>query len=277
MIPITDNEGLYPDGNQPPADYLAWGLELARTIEKVDQDGKPDPKGKQVVAFINGMSNFNAETRALIKLYRSTYGYGKHQSLINLNRGSWSLDRIVGDPNGYWHDARGGAMTRLTKANIHPMQVQAAVMKNSIRGLDLDKKGSADLMQRYWNEAIETTLEYLPNIKLIFMSSAMYSGYNTKPLPRKEWQAMFEGYGVKQLVEQHIDAFRQGERKVFVAWTWYAWANGDVARSDGLRWLRSDFAVDGVHPGPGALAKWSTNLLKFFEQNPLTRGWFVPK
>lgn len=276
MIPINDNEGLYPGGNQMPADYLAWGLDLARTIQKVDQYGDPSPTGKLVVAGLNGMSNSNQEYAAFVKLYRSIYGLNRRLTLFNGNRGAWDLSRIIVDPNGYWHDPRGGVITKITKQKIYPMQVQVAWMKNSIRGLDLDKQGSADLMQDYWNTAIGRTLGYFPNLKIILMSSAMYSGYNTKPLPRKEWQAYWEGYGVRQLVEQHITLFRQGQGTVFIGWGPYAWANGVNARSDGLKWLREDFAADGVHPGPNALVKWSKMLLSFFESSPVTKDWFLP-
>lgn len=276
--PLTDGIGLYPDGrNQPPDDYLEWGLELANTITKVDADGRPVPAGgKLVVAALNGMSNARQEFATFIKLFRQKYGMTKRVTFFNGNRGSWDLSRIVNDPNGYYHDARGGVMTRLTKVNISPMQVQVAIMKNSIRGLNLPEQASADLIQHAWNEAIAKTLTYFPNLKLILMSSAMYSGYATKPIPRKEPQAFYEGLGVRQLVEQHIISHRQGQNTPFVGWFVYMWADGANTRNDGLRWLRSDFEADGVHPGPGAEKKWAEAMLKYMENNPLTRGWFLP-
>jgi hypothetical protein len=278
-IPLTDGIGLYTDGrNQPPDDYLTWGLQLADTITKVDADGSPVATGgKLVVAALNGMSNANQEMKAFIALFRQKYGLTKRLTFFNGNRGSWDLSRIISDPNGYWHNSRGGIMPRLAKLKISPMQVQVAWMKNSVRGLNLPEQASADLMQEMWDEAIARTLTYFPNIKLILMSSAMYSGYAAKPIPRKEPQAFYEGIGVRQLVEQHITTHRQGQNTPFVAWGPYMWADGDRPRSDGLRWLRSDFETDGVHPGPGAEKKWAEAMLKYMENNPLTRGWFLPQ
>lgn len=272
-------DGLYPNrSNQMPDDYREWGIEVANSITKVDANGNPDPKGRIVLGSINGMSNFNNETKSLYDLIWTKYQRSAPFVRFNGNRGSWDLSRIVNDPDGYWHDPRGGAYTRYIKRGLHPEQMQVTLMKNSIRGLDLDKQGCTNAIESQWNRAIDTTLELFPNIKIILMSSAMWTGFNTKQLPRKEPQAYYEGYGVKQLIERRIESFRAGDRSYpFIGWLTYMWADGDNARSfDGLKWLSSDFAVDKVHPGPGALQKWSTRMLNALESLPVTKPWFLP-
>lgn len=281
MIALVDvlkgGDGLYPGRvNEMPQDYLDWGRELAETIVKVDPDGNPQPiGGKKVLGLLNGMSNWNQEGSAFIG--EANAKYGKEKAIIfGGSRGGWPLDRVVSDPIGFWESPRGGIMTKLAKAKISPMQVQAAAMKNSIRGLNAPLDSSADQIQALWNLAIKTTLKYLPNVKLFYVSSAIYSGYGLKPLPRKEPQAFYEGYGVKQLVEQHIDSHRAGKNTPFVAWGPYIWANGTETNSEGLEWLVGDFELkDGIHPGPTAEAKVAGRLLSFFESHPTTAPWFV--
>ena len=61
----------------------------------------------------------------------------------------------------------------------------------------------------------------------------------------------------------------------WTAWGPYLWANGTVARSDGLLWDCTYLDVDLVHPSPKGIAKVADQLIAFFETDPTTSSWFL--
>jgi hypothetical protein len=66
------------------------------------------------------------------------------------------------------------------------------------------------------------------------------------------------------------------ERFPVLLWGPYLWADGVKGRKDGLKWLRSDFSNDGVHPNRETGGrKVADQLLEFFKNSPHARSWFV--
>jgi hypothetical protein len=59
----------------------------------------------------------------------------------------------------------------------------------------------------------------------------------------------------------------------WIAWGPYLWADGTVARSDGLTWLPGDVA-DGTHPSASGIARVGSALMQFFLDSPYSRCWF---
>lgn len=105
-----------------------------------------------------------------------------------------------------------------------------------------------------------------PNVEQVFVSSRIYGGY----APEGEPAAWDTGPAVRTFVLRHL-----GERDPWIGWGPYMWANGTEARSDGLRWLRSDFEEDGIHPSNSGEAKVAAILLEFFQTSPYA-AWFDP-
>jgi hypothetical protein len=62
---------------------------------------------------------------------------------------------------------------------------------------------------------------------------------------------------------------------VWSAWGTYLWADGAIARSDGLQWLPTDFQADGTHPNVSGATKVVDLLLNFYLASPYT-PWFRP-
>jgi hypothetical protein len=128
-----------------------------------------------------------------------------------------------------------------------------------------------------------------PNLQEVFVSSRAYGGYAGSTL-NPEPYAYETGFSVKWVIQAQIQQMQHGGRIAdsragnldydtaapWIAWGPYFWADGTRPRSDGLAWLRSDFAPDGTHPSPSGIAKAGTMLMDFFLNSPYTRCWFRP-
>lgn len=244
----TGKTPLFPGIMVPMPDaHEARGAEVAAQVQKVN--------GKAVVMFV-GMSNWRQETAAFLRMARSA-GI-RHITWHNAGRGAWDLSRMVSGADEYWNWVKTG----LTKRNITTEQVQVIFIKNSVRGGA--KPGQyEDLMHKHIDRAAK---EY-PNLRQVFVSSALYSGYSSKPTTRSEPGAWLEGAAVDAVVRARVGS---------TPWTWYGpyfWADGTKAREDGLRWPCLDFELDGVHPGPMAEAKVAEMLMRFMGNSSVTQ-WF---
>lgn len=268
MTPIIDGVGLYPGGNEIPAAQLQIGLATAAKMQRLNAQGQPDPKnGKMVfVAGFGSMSNFRKEVGGFVKAYRATPGRGRDMTIFNAGLFNWDLSMLYAK----WPEYEAWLLGRLasSRVNISRQQVQAIVMKNSKRGQDKPEQQTIEETAALYQFVFEKAKGLFPNLQQYYVTSANYSGYATKLLPRREPFAGWEGLGVKRFVENNLGS------TPYVGWTWYAWADGAIPRSDGLRWLREHFASDGVHPSDLGVAVWGSHLLKFFETNPATAGWF---
>ena len=53
------------------------------------------------------------------------------------------------------------------------------------------------------------------------------------------------------------------------------WADGVKGRKDGLKWVREDFGVDGMHPSNSGREKVARMLLQFLKTDPTSKPWFL--
>jgi hypothetical protein len=62
----------------------------------------------------------------------------------------------------------------------------------------------------------------------------------------------------------------------WMSWASYDWANGLLARSDGLTWACPDSTGDACHPSnPVGREKESNLMLNFFKTDDTTTPWFL--
>lgn len=251
--PISDGVGLYASDNIHPR--LDFGITQGLKVRKLGSDGSPSSTGKLVLLGCAGMSNARQEFGQFIKDAKAAIGQ-KSVTFYNGNRGSWDITRIYSS----WVEYKDWLLTGLSRSNITTKQVQVLWVKNSVRG-------GGDLLG-YLTPTIERLLDTFPNVKQVFLSSAIYSGYSTSPA-RKEPDAYNEGLAVRQFVLNEL-----GNPNVYISWGPYLWADGVKPRKDGLSWVCSDFETDGVHPDGPAEAKVSKWLLDFFANSEATKMWF---
>lgn len=289
---------LYPNNsNEMPAAHAQEGLARAGLIQPLDSAGNPSPTGKVVLLSV-GMSNaarefgvpgrqqdwtfigqatadetVNHTTLAIINGARSGQVASDWESPTHYNY-NWIRDNQL-VPNGLTEN-----------------QVQIIWMKmangdaSSHPGLPERDADAYILMQRMGNVLRALKTRY-PNLQQVFISSRVYAGYAGADRLNPEPYAYESGFAVKWLIEAQIQQMATGVINEvagdlnyntvapWIAWGPYMWANGTTPRSDGLVWLRSDFADDGTHPFIEGQRKVAAMLMTFFKNAPMTQCWFI--
>ncbi|HVR43600.1 MAG TPA: hypothetical protein VMS56_09150 [Thermoanaerobaculia bacterium] len=291
--------GLYPEGNEAPADHRAAGRAQAGALRPLDADGLPHSTGKIVLLSI-GMSNTTQEFCS-----RSGRAPCDPWTFVGQALADGAVDRshLVlangargGQSAGTWDAPERPNYVRvreeiLAPAGLSESQVQAAWVKVAnprpaiaLPAADADAWRLVEQIGRI----VRAMKVHYPNLRLIFLSSRVYGGYATTTL-NPEPYAYESGLAVKWLIESQIRQ-RRGEADPtggragdlgdastapWIGWGPYLWASGTAPRSDGLTWEMRDFAADGTHPSRLGAEKVGRLLLEFFKTSPYTREWFV--
>lgn len=234
-----------------PGSHAAMGHKVALSLTK-----------KPVMAGM-GMSNAKQEFQAFMDKYRAKYGRSRPVTTVNLGTGNWDLTAMVHDSEKYWdlvHET-------MAKKKTSPERIEIVVFKNSVRHQDKPYPDDVWEYLEFMEDHLANMTSHLPNLKMLFVLSAVYSGYASVSAPRHEPWAFREGLAVDEFVRDHWNM-----TEPWITWGPYYWANGLEPRDDGLTWKCTDFmAKDGVHPGTGAKVKTADMLMRFFEQYP----WFT--
>lgn len=288
-IPITDlagatyqgaEGGLYPGGvNSIPADHAALGLWHASQIEPLDPSGSPDADGAVVLVSI-GVSNTRQEFSAFRQIARGVTAPAV--LVVNGSQGGEPISSWLSVDDPTWDTID----EKLADANVTPAQVQAAWVKLPERILDVDAIEpfpiDAETYQADLTAVLQNARDRYPNLRVAYLSSRIYGGYNTSGRPSPEPLAYENGFGVKWTIEDQITGSlelnadpRRGEIEApWLAWGPYLWADGATARSDGLTWECSDLRSDGTHPSDEGTEKVGAMLLDHFLTSPTTAPWF---
>jgi hypothetical protein len=291
---------LYPGGNTLPASHLAAGSALARSVAPVDLNGNPSTLGKYVLMSV-GMSNTTQEWCA-----------AQWDSACN----AWSFTgQAEADPqvrtsglvivNG----ARGGQTATvwvqpgasnylrirdsvLAPQGLSEQQVQVIWLKvaNALPSVSLPDAG-ADALDLYGQlgSILRAFKVQYPRLKLVFMTSRVYAGYNAILL-NPEPYAYEYGFSMKWLIGEQIRQLDNPSAAAdpatgdldyatgvvpWAGWGPYLWTRGVQPRSDGLTWPQAHLEPDGVHPSDQGEDAVGAQLLAFFKSSPVTRCWFA--
>jgi hypothetical protein len=290
LVPINDlgtgtylgeEGGLYPNGsNVRPAEHDAAGVSIAQGIQPLDADGNPDPNGKYVLISIG-----NSETQQEFLQFLGDAGAdpstNPHLVIVN-----GAQDALVASD---WANITTGAWPTLSNILLPQAGVTAnQVVAAWIKAFDIpsgtfpadEAATQADL------ESIAQNLHTLfPNIKLAYYGSRIYGGYanTTESTQDGEPNSYQTGFPIKWAIQDQINGLAslnfdptQGVvRAPWLSWGAYDWANGMLARSDGLVWTCQDF-LDGGHPSAPMGREQDANLLlTFLKTDDSTRPWFL--
>ncbi len=306
--------GLYPDGNSVPPAQAAAGLARARRVQPLDADGTPSPTGKIALLSIsmsNGSAEWcgattcrsTAPSGQSFMVQAAASPAVNHQTLMIVNgaHGGQAAARWTSPTSPDYDVVRD---QQLAPLGLTEKQVQVIWLKEADAyptvALPLrpgpqaaNQVPDASTLETELGEILRALRVRYPNLQEVFLSSRIYGGYASSPIKdvarlNPEPYAYESGFSVKWVIQAQIEQMGNGGAVTdaragdlndntvapWVAWGPYLWADGTVRRSDGLVWLRSDFASDGTHPSPSGIAKVGTALLGFFLDSPYTRCWF---
>ena len=276
--------GFYPDGqNERPKEHEAAGLKLARQVQPLNAQGKPDPNGKIVLMSV-GMSNTSQSSEGFQRELRDASDVNARVQFVNGAQGGMTAAAIQDPEDGrrgkqYWDTVD----QRLKQAGVSREQIQVLWIKQADAGPTQGFPKYAQTLQAELARIVQIFPTRFPNAKLVYLSSRTYGGYATTGL-NPEPYAFESGFSVKWLVEQQITGDKslnfdpaRGEVKApWLSWGPYLWANGSTKRKDGFSFEPDDFtANDGTHQSPSGQRKVGQLLLKFFESDSTTKSWFT--
>jgi hypothetical protein len=275
--------GLYPDGsNLRPASHEAAGIAIAQSIGPLDAAGNPDPNGRYGLLSIGMSSTAHTWNQFTID---GNADPSRNPQLV-IARGAQpdaGAVRFADVNNGVW-----SAITQfyLPQVGLTKYQVVAAwVVAVDGYPVGVFPKDMSHLHSEY--ESIARNLHTIfPNLKLVYYTSKFYDGYaNGLAHPSYPEPYAFEsGFAVKWAIEDQINGdpkLNYDPRKgtvmaPWMSWGPYDWANGLLARSDGLTWTCEDVNHDGVHPtNPQGREKETNILLNFLKSDVTTAPWFL--
>lgn len=292
LVPLTDlgpgtylgqQGGLYPNGsNVRPADHDAAGVLLAQSIQPLDASGNPDPNGKMGLMTL-GMSETRLESQQFVTEAIADPSLNPHLVVFN-----GAIDQIVAarwaNPNdGVWNSI---FKFFLPQAGLTANQVVAAWIKDADNFKSSSFPANAQPSQADLEAIARNLHTFFPNLKLAYFSSRIYGGYANGRLSNVNFEpyAYETGWSVKNAIADQINGnpnlnYNPSLGPVYAPWmAWgpYDWANGLLARSDGLVWTCQDIQNDGIHPSvPYGVQKDANALMNFFKTDTTATPWFL--
>lgn len=277
--------GLYPDGqNQRPAAHETVGLALAKQIQPLNAEGKPDPQGKIVLLGI-GMSNTTQVYSAFKQQADADKEKNPQVTIVDGAQGGMTAARIQdaddqGSGTKFWSTVD----QRLKASGVTREQVQAAWIKQADAGPSQGFPRYAKTLQEELAKIVQLMHTRFPNLKQVYLSGRTYGGYATTGL-NPEPYAFESGLSVKWLIEQQLkgepelnhEVSKGPVRAAWLSWGPYLWANGTTKRADGFWYAESDFVQDGTHHSQAGRQKVGEHILQFFKADTTTRPWFVKR
>ena len=290
LVPLTEMSflhmykgeegGLYGEGrNEPPPEHLAAAMKESAKIVPLDAEGRPSPDGKIVLLGV-GMSNTTQEYRRFKEIADADPAKSPRVVIVDGAQGGQDA-RITSDPTAaFWPRID----ERLRQAGVTAKQVQVIWLKQAIARPEGEFPASAKRLQGYLAAIVGTLKARYPNARISYHSSRTFAGYAVTPLNPEPYA--YEGaFAIRWMIKDQINGDAQlnydparGEVKApLMLWGPYLWAQGENPRqADGLFYTREDFtAKDGTHPTASGQQKVAEQLLKFFKNDPTTKGWFV--
>jgi hypothetical protein len=282
LTPLTDlgpegkyedqDGGLYGGGsNTPPEAHRKAAEEQLARIQPLDKEGKPSPDGTIVFVSIS-MSNATQEFSFFKRVADASPKKSSKVTIVDCAQGGQAMAEWAPPDAGPWEQAK----SRIASAGVTPSQVQVAWVK-------LANKAPSGSLQEYGKKLEADTLKVLqnakalfPNLRIAYLGSRTYGGYATGNL-NPEPYAYESAYPARWLIQRQIkgDAELALTKTPLLLWGPYLWAEGEKGRKiDDLKWLRSDFVGDGVHPSETGRDKVAKLLLTFLTEDPLAKVWF---
>jgi hypothetical protein len=293
MVALTDlgtgtylgsEGGLYLNGsNIMPASHDADGVAFGQSIQPLDANGNPDPNGKYALlsmgmsvafdTFLKFMQNSTADpslSKNLVFVPAAQPRLGA-VDWANIDSAAWA------DTFAYF----------LPQSGVTAQQVVAAWVESVDANPHGAFPGDMATLQSEYETAAQLLHTEFPNLKLAFFSSREYGAYENG-LPHggdKEPFAYESAFAVRGMIQDQLNGvaamnYNAANGPVvapWVAWGPYLWADGLIARGDGLVWPCYYFESDGQHPSSktGGSEQDANMLLNFLKTDDAAAPWFL--
>ena len=231
---------LYENANTASGDHEAAGVAAALSIQPLDANGHPSPRGK-IVAVTAGESNTTEEScdgvfpacfpLSFIGQWRDDRA-ANHLTLAIVDGAAsgrvvltWTCDKGICP----WYTGADGTVlahvenqydrvlnTILIPNGLTEEQVQIAIFDEAATKLpilslfDGGPKSDAYILEANLAKAIRAARHRWPNLKQVFVNSRIYAGYNAFKELNPEPFAYEGGFAVKWLIEAQVVQRRTG-------------------------------------------------------------------
>ena len=291
IVPLTDlgtgyyqgvEGGLYLNGsNIMPAAHDADGVSLAQSIQPLDANGSPDPNGKIGLLSVGLSVTFDTFGQFIQDAVGDT-SLNSHLAFIpgaqpRLGAGDFA------NPSGAGWNAIMDYF--LPQSGVTANQVEAVWFEDIDANPTGTFPGDLTTLENQYISIAQNLHTLFPNLKIAYFSTRFYSGYsNGLPVsPDPETYAYETGFAVQAVIQDQINgdpalnynSVNGAVMAPWIAWGPYDWANGMLARSDGLVWPCSDFRPNGTHFVDAAKEVEANILLNFFKTTDTTTPWFL--
>ncbi len=270
--------GLYDGGsNQCPFAHQLAGLRIARAMVPLDTTGAVDRASGRIVMVSLGGNNASLDFAAFIADVASDPTSNPKLLVVNGAASGTSLPDAADPQSAYW-DA---VAASLRAAGSAPAQVQVAWMKLYVEAALGSFATSTDSTAKLLTRAVRNARARLPNLRLLYLTPRMYSGYTDDP-DLTEPNAYWTGFAHRQVIlsqasgdSLNFDPARGAVVAPWIDWGPYLWADGIVPRSDGLTWPCSAYTGNGYVPSQSGRAQFADSLLAFLQDAVTAAPWYL--
>lgn len=292
LLPITDlgtglylgsEGGLYPGGsNLRPASHSADGVAIAQGIRPLDANGNPDPNGKYALLSIGNSVAFDDFAQFMVEANADPMK-DPHLVFVPGAQPRAGASDFAVSQSPFWSEIRNYF---LPQSGVTANQVVAAWVMDVIGEPTGTFPSDMTSLQADLERIAGNLHTFFPNLKLAYFTSRYYGGYSygLRDPADTEPYAYESGFAVKWAIADQLNGLaalnynptRGPVRAPWMSWAHYDWANGLLARKDGLVWTCQDQQSDGIHPSNPAGRTKDTNLmLNFFKTDATTVPWFL--
>jgi hypothetical protein len=269
----SEDGGLYGKGSNEPPEALKKSADAALAqIKPLDAAGKPSDSGKIVLVSIS-MSNATQEFSFFKQIADKDERKSGKLTIVDCAQGGQAMAQWVPEDGRPWQEA----MNRIERAGVTPEQVQVAWIKLANVGPSGSMKEHLDKLEADTTIVLHNARKRFPNLRIAYLGSRIWAGNATGGLNPEPYA--YEGaFSVRHLIQKQMngDEALASAKSPLLLWGPYLWAEGEKGRKiDDLKYVKDDFAGDGVHPSGSGREKVAKQLLEFFATNPLAKGWFA--
>src|SRR5258708_17469130 len=275
--------GLYPNGsNFRPSSFDSAGVAIAQSIQPLDANGNPDPVNGKIGLMSVGMSALFDTWLTFTTDFYADKTINPKVVLVPGAQPRAYASNFANPNDAFWNPI---FQNFLPQSGITAAQVQVVYIK------DIDPTPSGTFptdmakLQSEYESIVQKIHTNFPKVKLAYFGGSVYTGYSNglSNIDSEPW-AYESAFAVKWAIQDQIngktalnwDSTKGVVKAPWMSWGAYPWANGLLARTDGLTWPCPHLHHVAFHPSDLYGREKETNLMiNFFKSDATTTPWFL--